>query len=125
MSQDDAFPLDALRRWRADLEGWAIPEEILARAPESPWGFPVELFRAKAEQAQAQLASPSVSEALRWLAPGGTVLDIGAGGGAASLPLAGRAGRIVAVDQLPGMLEAFRAAARSEEHTSELQSRGH
>jgi SAM-dependent methyltransferase len=108
----EALPLEPLRRWRAELEGWAIPEEILARAPESPWGFPVGLFRARAEQARAGRPSPSSQTALRLLPPGGTVLDVGAGGGAASLPLAGRAARIVAVDESPAMLEAFRAAAR-------------
>ncbi len=113
MGHSDRTDLAALWRWRAELEAWAIPEEIVARAPESPWGFPVGLFQARAEQARVQQPTPSNREALRCLPPGGTVLDVGAGGGAASLPLAGRAGRIVAVDQLPGMLEAFRAAARA------------
>ena len=27
----------ALERWRTQLDGWAIPDEILASAPESPW----------------------------------------------------------------------------------------
>jgi SAM-dependent methyltransferase len=100
-----------LERWRADLEAWAIPEEILARAPESPWGFPVGMFRARADQARNRPPTPSNLEALRWLPEGGTVLDVGAGGGAASLPLAGRAGRVVAVDESAGMVEAFLAAA--------------
>jgi SAM-dependent methyltransferase len=101
----------ALERWRADLEAWAIPEEILARAPENPWSFPVGLFRARADHARTRQPTPSNLEALRWLPEGGTVLDVGAGGGAASLPLAGRAGRIVAVDESAGMIEAFLAAA--------------
>ncbi len=113
MEQSDQPVLEALWRWRTELEAWAIPEEILARAPESPWSFPVGLFRARAEQARARQATPSTREALRYLEQGGTVLDVGAGGGAASLPLAGRAGRIVAVDSLPEMLEAFRAAAEA------------
>jgi precorrin-6B methylase 2 len=113
MEQSDQPVLEALWRWRTELEAWAIPEEILARAPESPWGFPVGLFRARAEQALARQATPSTREALRYLERGGTVLDVGAGAGAASLPLAGRAGRIVAVDPLPEMLEAFRAAAQA------------
>jgi SAM-dependent methyltransferase len=112
MSQDDRIGLEALRRWRVELEAWAIPEEILSRAPESPWGFPVELFGARAAQAQSRQPTPSTREALRWLPAGGAVLDVGAGGGAASLPLAGRAGHLVAVDPLPEMLEAFAAAAR-------------
>jgi SAM-dependent methyltransferase len=103
---------DPLARWRAQLQAWAIPEEILAAAPESPWGFPVGLFRARAERAGAGgRQTPSNREAARWLPPGGSVLDVGAGAGAASLPLAGAAGLLVAVDESAAMVEAFRAAA--------------
>jgi SAM-dependent methyltransferase len=103
---------DPLARWRAQLEAWAIPEEILAAAPESPWSFPVGLFRARAERAGAAgRQTPSNREAARWLPPGGSVLDVGAGAGAASLPLAGVAGRLVAVDESAAMVEAFLAAA--------------
>lgn len=101
----------ALDRWREQLEAWAIPDEIIQRAPESPWGYPVGMFRAKAEQARNRRPTPSNREALRFLDAGGTVLDVGAGGGAASLPLAGSARRIVAVDESDGMIEAFLAAA--------------
>jgi SAM-dependent methyltransferase len=103
----------ALVRWREQLEGWAIPEAILAAAPESPWGFPVGLFRARAERAGSGPATPSTLEAARHLPEGGEVLDVGAGGGAASLPLAGRAGRLVAVDESPAMVAAFLAAAEA------------
>src|SRR5919108_3550102 len=103
---------DPLARWRAELEAWAIPEEILAAAPESPWGFPVGLFRARAERAGAGgRRNPSNREAARWLRPGGGVLAVGPGAGAASLPLAGVAGRLVAVDESAAMVEAFLAAA--------------
>lgn len=101
----------ALDRWREQLEAWAIPDEIIQRAPESPWGFPVGRFRAKAEQARNRRPTPSNREALRCLDAAGTVLDVGTGGGAASLPLAGSARRIVAVDESDGMIEAFLAAA--------------
>ena len=102
---------DPLRAWREQLEAWAIPEEILAAVPDSPWELPVGLFRSRADQARERPPTPSDREAARWLPPGGTVLDVGAGGGAASLPLAGQAARLVAVDESAGMLEAFRAAA--------------
>jgi SAM-dependent methyltransferase len=102
---------DALHRWRRRLEAWAIPEEILARAPESPWGFAVPLFKARAEQTAGREPTPSDRAAAAWLPDGGSVLDVGAGAGAGSLPLAGRAGRIVAVDESAEMLAAFRAAA--------------
>ncbi|HET9289463.1 MAG TPA: class I SAM-dependent methyltransferase [Actinomycetes bacterium] len=103
----------ALARWREQLEGWAIPEEILAAAPESPWGFPVGLFRSRARRAGSRPATPSNLEAARFLPEGGTVLDVGAGGGAASLPLAGAAGRLVAVDESPDMVASFLAAAEA------------
>ena len=101
----------ALARWRDQLDGWAIPAEILAAAPESPWGFPVGLFRSRAHRAGSGPPTPSNTEAARHLPAGGSVLDVGAGAGAASLPLAGTAGRLVGVDELPEMVAAFLAAA--------------
>jgi len=103
----------ALKRWREQLEGWAIPADILAAAPESPWSYPVGLFRSRARRAGSRPATPSNREAARHLPEGGTVLDVGAGAGAASLPLAGTAGRLVAVDESPEMLASFLAAAEA------------
>lgn len=93
------------------LRAWGIPERILSRAPESPWGFPAELFRNRAEAAVAAEATPSARRALEALPEGGTVLDVGAGAGAASLPLAGRATLLVGVDPSGEMLDSFRDAA--------------
>jgi SAM-dependent methyltransferase len=110
-SQEDVREQGPLDRWRDQLDGWAIPEEILAAAPESPWGFPVGLFRSRARRAGTRPATPSNLAAARYLPAGGVVLDVGAGGGAASLPLAGSAGRLVAVDESAGMIASFLAAA--------------
>lgn len=107
----DGQATGALERWREQLDGWAIPEKILAAAPESPWEFPVGLFRSRARRAGSRPATPSNLEAARFLPEGGTVLDVGAGGGAASLPLAGSAGRLVAVDESAGMVASFLDAA--------------
>jgi SAM-dependent methyltransferase len=109
----DGRETGALDRWREQLEGWAIPAEILAAAPESPWGFPVGLFRSRARRAGSRPVTPSNLEAARHLPPGGGVLDVGAGGGAASLPLATEAGRLVAVDESPEMVASFLAAAEA------------
>jgi SAM-dependent methyltransferase len=109
----DGQATGALERWREQLDGWAIPAEILAAAPEPPWGFPVGLFRSRAERAGSAPATPSNREAARFLPAGGTVLDVGAGGGAASLPLAASAGRLVAVDESAGMVASFLAAAEA------------
>lgn len=103
----------ALQRWREQLDGWAIPSEILAAAPESPWGYPVGLFRSRARRAGSRPATPSNLEAARFMPEGGSVLDVGAGAGAASLPLAGLAGRLVAVDESPAMVASFLAAAEA------------
>ncbi|MGH9039346.1 MAG: class I SAM-dependent methyltransferase [Acidimicrobiia bacterium] len=104
---------EAARRWAEALAGWAIPAEILEAAPETPWGCPTGLFARAAEEALAHEAalSPTARHALEVLPNGGSVLDVGAGGGAASLPLAPPAGSITAVDQSAGMLEAFAGLA--------------
>jgi len=90
-------------RWRAELAGWQIPESILASAPESPYGFPAAMFRADHESP----ANPSRDRALQALPEGGTVLDIGCGGGRASMALVPPAGRVVGVDSAAEMLSSF------------------
>src|SRR3989442_8618469 len=102
---------DAAERWREALASWAIPEEILARAPESPWGFPVELFASRAQAGPRNLA-PSNRRALEALPEGGSALDVGCGAGAASLALVPKARRLIGVDSSAGMLEAFLDKAR-------------
>lgn len=100
----------AAARWRAALEEWAIPPEILAAAPESPWQLSTAPFAARADRAMREgPITPSRRRALEVLPEGGAVLDVGAGAGAASLPLVTRAARLVAVDGDAAMLEALRA----------------
>jgi SAM-dependent methyltransferase len=109
----------AAARWKADLESWAIPDEILRKAPEPPWAYSARLFAKAAAAAVAQTEmSPSARRALEALGEGGDVLDVGAGGGAASLPLAPPASLLVAVDEHAGMLASFAEAAseRSVRH---------
>src|SRR5438105_1630635 len=96
----------AADRWREALGRWAIPPEILEAAPESPWTFPVELFASRTDAA-VERPTPSNLRALEAVPEGGSVLDVGCGAGAASMPLAGRASRLVGVDTSEGMLEEF------------------
>src|SRR5437588_5199305 len=121
---------ESARRWREDLDSWAIPPEILAAAPETPWACPTGLFARAAEEALAARAarsdegqaSPSVRRALEALPEGGSVLDVGAGGGAASLPLCPPAAAVTAVDQSPDMLAAFAGLAEGQGiHHTEIQ----
>ncbi|MGZ4132931.1 MAG: class I SAM-dependent methyltransferase [Actinomycetota bacterium] len=98
-------------RWREPLEARAIPQTILDAAPESPWGFPPELFRVRAERAGSGPPTPTTLRALEALGEGGTVLDVGCGSGATSLPLAAAATHLTGIDGSPPMLAAFREAA--------------
>ena len=92
---------DAATRWKDALSSWAIPDSILAQASADPWALPVTLFETK----QPDTLSPSHRRALESLTPGATVLDVGAGRCAMSLPLRPPAQRIVAVDSARAMLE--------------------
>lgn len=100
--------------WAGALGSWAIPDEILDAAPESPYGFPAELFVRRGERAIDGATAPSTPttiRALEALGDGGTVLDIGAGGGATSLPLARRCTGLIAVDGQADMLQAINRMA--------------
>jgi SAM-dependent methyltransferase len=100
-----------VERWREALEAWAIPEAVLDAAPESPYGFPTELFHRRAIRSVSAPPTPTTLRALDALPSGGSVLDVGVGGGSTSLPLTPKARSIVGVDSAPGMLSAFRGAA--------------
>lgn len=99
--------MTAADRWRNELAAWTIPDEILAKAPESPWGFPPELFAAPPDPVD----TPSRERALEALPRGGSVIDVGCGGGAGSLALVPPASLVIGVDESAGMLDTFAAAA--------------
>lgn len=111
----------AAESWADALAAWAIPPEILAAAPESPWGFPVALFHPPEDEPDD---TPSRRAALDALAVGGSVLDVGCGAGAASLALVPPASPVTGVDESTDMLAAFARGAeqRGAEHT-EVQGR--
>ncbi len=102
-----------LQRWRSELAGWAIPEYITAAVTDSPWVLPGAVFARRADRLAAAPSGPSFERAWAALDPPGSVLDIGSGAGAASLPLLPRCTELTAVDSAPGMLDllAQRASA--------------
>lgn len=96
--------MSAAEQWRSELAAWAIPPHILEAAPESPWGFPVAAFPPDPSPA---LDSVSRERALEALPEGGTVLDIGCGGGAATFALVPPAGSVTGLDASAEMLQAY------------------
>ena len=97
--------------WRKAIRLSAVPQSILDNAPESEVSLEPERFRWKPEEDAKQPVRPSRRRALEALPEGGSVLDIGVGGGASSLGLVPRAGLIIGVAPIPGMLESFEASA--------------
>jgi hypothetical protein len=95
---------ELLGQWRDDLAAWAIPDHISSAATESPWVLPREVFARRADRLCRDPAGPSYERAREALDPAGTLLDVGAGAGAASLPLASHATALTAVDTDAQML---------------------
>jgi SAM-dependent methyltransferase len=96
---------ELLERWRDDLAGWAIPERITGAVAESPWVLPRQVFARRSDRFIRSPSGPSYERAWEALAAGGTVMDVGAGAGAACLPLAARTAAVTAVDSDPDMLQ--------------------
>ena len=97
---------DPNQRWGEMLAAWAIPAGLIAAAPASPYFFDPEVFIAAAGEAVGRVEDTVSDRVAREALPeGGTVLDVGAGAGAASLRL--RPGQVTALDPSAELLEAF------------------
>ena len=99
----------AAQRWAEELERWAIPAEILAQAPTSPWQHDTAMFVVD----DTLDRNARAVEIARSVLPvtGGSVLDVGCGGGRAAMSLVPPAERVIGVDQSPAMLSEFTRAA--------------
>ena len=92
-------------RWRVNLKEWAIPEEILSKAPTSPWIHPPAVF-----QIPDEIPLTPSHERAREVSLN-SVLDIGCGGGIAAF--ATDAQHLIGVDHQQEMLEMFQNNAKS------------
>lgn len=100
----------AARRWADELAAWAIPDHVMAQAPESSWEFSPALFTGPpAEPGPDTVSQRRAKEALP---EGGSVLDVGCGGGAAGLALVPPAARVTGFDQSADLLSIFAERAR-------------
>ncbi|MFP5332063.1 MAG: class I SAM-dependent methyltransferase [Acidimicrobiia bacterium] len=100
--------MTAADHWRAQLAAWEIPSELLAAVTEDPYRWPVEVFRRRNLSADESDPAPTTGIVQRLAGPGGSVLDIGAGTGRASIPLARSGHPVTAVEKSEPMAEALR-----------------
>jgi SAM-dependent methyltransferase len=105
----------AAERWKADLALWAIPKEILDQAVEKPWIHPPALFEIP-EVIKDSLSHQRSREAVP---VGGSVLDIGCGGGIASYAITPPASHVIGVDEQQAMLDLYTANATKYSVSSE------
>jgi 2-polyprenyl-3-methyl-5-hydroxy-6-metoxy-1,4-benzoquinol methylase len=108
------------QKWAEQLGRWGIPEHILENAPESPWTHDPKAF---AVDDALPTDTPSYTAAKQALNHGGTVIDVGVGGGRSSLGLGALATHITGVDASQAMLDRFSAAA-TEQNTPHTTIRG-
>lgn len=109
--------MNALQHWSESLPTWAIPDEILRQAPESPWIHPVSKFT---PEGNLHVDTPSRLRALEALPKDGSVLDVGCGGGRAAFGLVPPAQHVVGVDHQQGMLDVFAREANVRGLTFEV-----
>lgn len=95
-------------QWAKSLAQWSIPKEILDQAQTSPWIHPPVLFQVP-EEIDLTI---SHSCALEAMPVGGTVLDVGCGGGIASFALTPPAAHVIGIDHQLEMLEMFAENAK-------------
>lgn len=96
--------------WANNLASWGIPNEILDQAPQSPWIHPPALFTLPSEI----LETVSHRVARDAMPEGGTVLDIGCGGGIAAFAIAPPASQVLGVDHQQEMLDMFATSANDK-----------
>lgn len=105
--------MSAAARWREYLEAWALPPGLLAAVPDSPYEWPAGLYRRRRRVEAEGPPGPTARVVLGLLPPGGSLLDVGAGTGGASLPLAARGHPLTAVERSPAMAAALRSEAEA------------
>ena len=101
----------AAGRWRNQLEAWAIPQDLLDAVPDSPYGWPAKIWKRRNEAASESAPTPTTRIAGELLGENGSLLDVGAGTGRASIPLAIKGHRVTAVERNPGMAKGLREEA--------------
>ena len=110
----------AAERWARQMADWAVPAEILGAAPRRPFVFTPEIFAAPEPGTfERSLSNRRAAEALEG---GGSVLDVGCGGGAAAFAVAPPADEVIGTDRQADMLELFSATAERRGVTASVHA---
>lgn len=117
----------AARRWSDQLAAWAIPEEIRDAAVSFPYEMDPDLFRPKVAADSLTIGSVTTGSlssvrALEALPDGkhSSAIDVGCGGGAATMAIADRLRSAVGVDQSEAMLRVFTEEAEARDIDAEV-----
>lgn len=99
--------MSASRQWQDQLGAWAIPEAIREGSPAGgdPWKLDVSAFVDHALSVDGTRTADRLGREA--LGDGGTVLDVGCGGGAAVVGLGDAVTHATGVDEREDMLTAF------------------
>ncbi|MCY4068657.1 MAG: methyltransferase domain-containing protein [Acidimicrobiaceae bacterium] len=99
----------AAQRWARQMADWAVPQKILDSAARQPFVFSPEIFAAP----DPGTFEPSLSNrrAAEALGDGGSVLDVGCGGGSAAFAVTPPATEVTGTDRQEDMLELFASTA--------------
>lgn len=100
----------AAGRWRRDLEAWTLPQPLLDAVGESPYTWPVHMWR-RMQEAGGAGGTRTAETTARLLGSRGTLIDVGAGTGRASLWAAIAGHPLTAVEPDGEMAEGLRAEA--------------
>jgi len=110
------LPIDWADLWRAQVAAEHAQYDQLCDPRLRPgpdwWAAQAERFHARTRHRPQPDAF--LTEVLPFVAPGSTVIDVGAGTGRYALPLARTGAQVIAVDSSPGMLRYLRQDAESE-----------
>lgn len=102
----------AVSAWREQLFEWTIPEALLDAVPDSPYEWSGTLWRRRTKEAiESDTNSPTMSRIRELAGHHGSILDVGAGTGRYSIPLARAGHQVTAVEPNSNMIASLKELA--------------
>ncbi len=102
----------AASQWSAALESWRLPDRLIEAVTDTTFTSPPALWR-RARLAEARHGTGETTRVVReLLGASGTLLDVGAGTGRLSVPIAGEGFPVTAVEPDEAMAEGLAAEAK-------------